>query len=336
MSQKRFHSIFAVCAVVLSAVWQPVCAQLVRQPNTTLSLPAELPSATGYTEQDALPSMNFKHPLCIVSPPGETNRLFIVEKEGKIEVISNLNGELKKDVFLDIPAMFAAHGKGRLVTNLEWGVLGLAFHPNFAKNGYFYVTYDFADTGSAPRTGYNRLSRFTVSKTDPNAADPASELPMITQLDLADNHNGGDLHFGPDGYLYYSMGDEGAANDSFNNARFIDKDFFAAIYRLDVDHRPGSLEPNPHSQKSTTYPSAVNPGSYWIPADNPFINTKSHNGRILNPKKIRTEIWATGLRNPWRFSFDPPTGQMIIGDVGQDMWEEIDIGVAGGNFGWSY
>jgi len=311
-------------------------AQLVRQTNTTLTLPAELPSATGYAEQDALPPFTFRHPVCIVSPPGEKNRIFIVEKEGRIQVVSNLDSEPKKQVFLDVRAMLAANGNGQLVTDLEWGVLGLAFHPNFSQNGYFFVTYDFAVTENGRRVAFNRLSRFTVSKTDPNAADPASELPMITQRDLADNHNGGDLHFGPDGYLYYSMGDEGAGYDKFNNARFIDKDFFAAIYRLDVDHRPGSLAPNPHSQKSTTYPSAVNPGAYWIPADNPFINAQSHSGRTVDPKKIRTEIWATGLRNPWRFSFDPSTGQMFIGDVGQDLWEEVDIGVAGGDYGWSY
>jgi uncharacterized repeat protein (TIGR03806 family) len=307
-----------------------------RHPVAALNLPAELPIPTGYTVENAFPGITFTQPLCIASPPGETDRLFVIEKTGKVNVITNLSQNPTKQVFFDVPAMLAATRQGVLGQDVEWGVLGIAFHPNYAQNGYFYLTYDFTIMENGRRVGFDRLSRFTVSKTDPNKADPASELPMITQLDLAPNHNGGDIHFGPDGYLYYGMGDEGNANDSFNNARFIDKDFFAAIYRLDVDKKPGSLPPNPHSQNSQKYPSAVNPGSYAIPPDNPFINAKTHDDRVLDPKKIRTELYICGLRNPWRFSFDPPTGRLFIGDVGQDLYEEIDIGKAGADFGWSF
>jgi uncharacterized repeat protein (TIGR03806 family) len=211
----------------------------------------------------------------------------------------------------------------------------LAFHPHYADNGYLYVAYDLTTQEYGRTKTSNRLSRFTVSKTDPNHADPNNELPLISQLDLAGNHDGGDLHFGTDGYLYYSMGDEGAGNDFFDNGRFIDKDFFAGIFRLDVDQKPTSLAPNPHHQNSRRYRSAVHPGTYRVPPDNPFVHTTRHRGRDLDPGKIRTELYATGLRNPWRFTFDPVNGQMFVADVGQDRWEEIDLVTPGGDYGWS-
>src|SRR5205085_4250919 len=166
-------------------------------------------------------------------------------------------------------------------------------------NGYFYVFYSVSrNEGNTTKT-FERLARFRVSQNDANQADTSTHAPMISQLDEAGNHNGGDLHFGADGYLYVSLGDEGGANDQYDNARFINKDFFSAILRLDVDLKPGSLTPNPHSQNSTTYPSAVHAGTYAIPPDNPFIGVTSHNGLTFNASTVRTEIWATGLRNPW-------------------------------------
>jgi len=327
--------IIGLLLAVLPA-WRGAQGQMVRKESVQLALPGELPVATGYTTQDALGGLSFRLPVCIAAAPGENDRLFVVEKTGNIIVVTHLQSKPTKQVFLDIPAMLKATGQGTLQTESECGVLGLAFHPKFAENGYFYVTYDFSINENGGRKDFNRVSRFRVSRENPEEGDPQSEVPLITQLDLARNHDGGDVHFGADGYLYYSMGDEGAGNDQFDNARFVDKDFFAAIYRLDVDQRPGSLAPNPHAQNSTTYPSAVHAGAYRIPADNPFIGAKVHGGRELDPGKIRTEIWATGLRNPWRFSFDPPTGRCFIGDVGQNAWEEIDLGVAGGDYGWSY
>jgi glucose/arabinose dehydrogenase len=180
---------------------------------------------------------------------------------------------------------------------------------------------------------HQRLSRFRIKTGSPNTGDPASEQPLWTQADPASNHNGGDLQFGPDGYLYVSVGDGGAGDDQFNNARFINKGFFAAILRMDVNRKAGNLEPNAHPGV------ARNPKGeafYSVPADNPFIGTSTHHGEKIDPKTVRTEIWATGLRNPWRISFDEPTGRLFAGDIGQNLFEELDIIVRGGDYGWSY
>jgi glucose/arabinose dehydrogenase len=303
--------------------------------NNTLNLPADLPSATGYSTENALGTLTFNAPIAIAIPPGETNRLFVVERGGTIQVVNNLNTTPTKQLFLDLNAVLSASGE-TLSTSGEQGLLGMVFHPNYAQNGHFYITYDFTINENGATKAFDRIARFRVSQNNANQADPSTHTPMVTQLDEADNHNGGDLHFGSDGYLYVSLGDEGGANDQYDNARYINKDFFSAILRLDVDLKPGSLTPNPHSQASTTYPSAVHAGTYAIPPDNPFIGATSHNGFTFNSNTVRTEFWACGLRNPWRFSFDPPTGRMFIADVGQDAWEEIDLGQAGGDYGWSY
>jgi glucose/arabinose dehydrogenase len=149
------------------------------------------------------------------------------------------------------------------------------------------------------------LSEFRVSATDPNKADPASERRLFAQYDDAPNHNGGDLHFGPDGYLYVSLGDEGGGNDSYQNGQRIDRELFAGILRLDVDFRPGSLLPN----RNETNPAEawMITTNYAIPADNPFVGATTFNGASINPTNVRTEFYAVGLRNPWRFSFDPAT-----------------------------
>lgn len=301
-----------------------------------LKLPPGLPSTSGYALEDALPGLTFTQPLAIASAPGEKDRLFIVEKGGQIQVITGYPAKPVKSVFLDVRKMLADKGKGSLGTEGEWGVLGLAFHPRFAETGFLYVTYDMKVKEDGKTLGFNCLSRFTVSKSNPNEADPASELLMLAQLDPAAYHNGGDLHFGKDGYLYYSMGDGGGHYDTYDNARRIDKDFFAAIYRLDVDLKPGSLSPNPHSQASTTFPSAVQPNGYKVPADNPFNLSTSHNGKPLDPAKIRTEVFACGFRNPWRFSFDPLRGDLFLGVVGEDRWEQVYLVKSGTNGGWSY
>jgi len=213
-----------------------------------------------------------------------SGRLFVVEKGGHIHIIEN--GRLLEEPFLDIEDRVNDSSN-------EMGLLGLAFHPNYAQNGYFFVNY----TGSG---GDTFISRFRVSD-DPNKADPASELNLLRVKQPFPNHNGGVLTFGPDGYLYAGLGDGGLADDPFGNAQSL-KTFLGKILRLDVD----AAEP------------------YAIPPDNPFAD----------------EIWAYGLRNPWRMAFDRLTGDLYIADVGQNAWEEINYLAAGSpggvNFGWDY
>ena len=284
--------------------------------NNTLTLPPSLP-AGDYQLEDAFPGKRFSSPVGIVQMPGHLDRVFIVEKTGRIRMMTFGETEISDDVFLNISSRVRS-GSG----NGEQGLLGLAFHPRFQENGLFFVFYTANESG-AP----NRLSRFQVDPEQPFIGLPDSETILINQHDEASNHNGGDLHFGPDGYLYVALGDEGAANDSFRNSQQIDKDFFAAILRIDVDELLGNLPPNPH-------PSVI--GHYLVPKDNPFVDADSFLGSPVEKAKVRTEFWAVGLRNPWRMSFDSVTGRLYVGDVGQGRLEEVDIIVKGGNYGWYF
>lgn len=299
-------------AVIASA---QLSGPIQRAANTTLSLPPS-PPQFGYSLANAFPGITFSAPLCIVSPPGETNRLFILEKGGNIVVITNLASPTRT-VFMRLSVR----------TESESGMLGLAFHPGYATNRYFYVFSSRALNTTQGNGLHQRLSRFESSPTNSNQGLPATELPLITQFDTAGNHNGGDLHFGSDGYLYVSLGDEGAQYDGSSNSQTITKNFFSAILRLDVDKRPGNLLPNTHRANTT---------NYFIPADNPYVGATSFNGQSINSTNVRTEFYAVGFRNPWRMSFDSVTGFLYVGDVGQDAWEEVDIVTKGGNYGWVY
>ncbi len=272
---------------------------------------------SSYTNADAFPGLTFSSPVCLAAPPGETNRLFVLEQAGVIVVITNLANPTRT-VFMDI--------SGRVTAGGEQGLLGLAFHPGYESNRNFYVFYTGPATNGTSGS-HDILSRFQSSASDPNQGDTDSEERLLAQYDEAANHNGGDLHFGPDNHLYVSLGDEGGGNDSFDNSQRIDKDFFSGILRLDVDKRPGSLAPHAHPASST---------NYAVPADNPFVGAISFNGSSVTPANVRTEFWAVGLRNPWRFSFDPATGLLYCGDVGQGAREEVDIIARGGNYGWAY
>jgi glucose/arabinose dehydrogenase len=267
-----------------------------------------------YVTQPAFGKLKVDQPLALVSPPGDRDRLFIVEKGGRILVLDV--AQQSATPFLDLTDRIRD-------SSSEQGALAIAFHPDWRKNRQFYIWW----TSTEGRTREDRLSRFLISEKDPNLADPASEQPMIAQSDEAGNHNGGELVFGPDGYLYLSLGDEGGADDRYRNSQRIDKDFFSGILRLDVDRKPGSLSPNPHP--------ASRPGTYTVPADNPWVGAKEFNGQPVDPAKVRTEFWAVGLRNPWRMSFDSATGKLWCSDVGQGLFEEVDIIVRGGNYGWN-
>ena len=239
--------------------------------------------------------------MLATSPPND-GRLFVLEQQGRIRIFEN--DQLDPDPFLDISSDIVAGG--------EQGLLGLAFHPGYACNGYFYVWYTLANA--------NVLARFTVSPTDPNKADPASKQVLLSIPDFASNHNAGMIEFGADGYLYVSTGDGGQGGDPHRNGQAIDRTaqscmqsgcepLLGKILRLDVDH-PANGKP------------------YGIPADNPFASGGGE-----------PEIFMLGVRNPWRWSFDRMTGDMWIGDVGQDVDEELDVIPAGQqkgkNLGWS-
>lgn len=227
------------------------------------------------------------HPVCIAN--AGDNRLFVVEQVGDIRIL-NSQGQVQSQPFLDIHDRVAFGG--------EQGLLGLAFHPDYKSNGYFYVNYIGLD-------GNTNISRFKVNPANTETADPQSEFKLLTVVQPFANHNGGDLCFGPDGYLYIGLGDGGSGGDPGNRAQN-PLEYLGKMLRIDV-----------------------NQGSpYAIPVSNPFYNSTI----------TLQEIWALGLRNPWRFSFDRLTGDLWIADVGQDAIEEIDFQPAGDkggeNYGW--
>jgi glucose/arabinose dehydrogenase len=293
-------------------------AQLQRVANTSLTNLPPQPPQLGYTINNAFPSVTLTQPVCIASPPQETNRLFILEKTGAVVVITNLAAPTRT-VFMTLPVL----------SDSESGLLGMAFHPGYATNRYFYIfsSRNLTTSQASGAQRHQRISRFQTTITNANVALTNTELPLITQYDNAGNHNGGDLHFGPDGYLYASVGDEGAQYNGSLNAQVITNKFFSAILRIDVDKRPGNLLPNPHPANTT---------NYFIPADNPYVGVTHFNGQTFNATNVRTEFFSIGYRNPWRFSFDPATGFIYVGDVGQDKYEEVDIITNGANCGWAY
>jgi len=241
--------------------------------------------------QQAFPNLSFDQPLGFQHPGDGTDRIFVATQPGVVYVFNNSPSVTSAKVFLDL--------RDRVTSGGELGFLGLAFHPDYKNNGYFYVNY----TTSNPLRSV--IARYTVSPTDPDAADKNSELILFQVNQPFANHNGGQLAFGPDGYLYIGLGDGGSAGDPQNNAQN-NAVLLGKLLRIDVNAPPGG-------------------GTYSIPRDNPFVG---------NTSGYREEIYAYGLRNPWRFSFDPATGRLWAADVGQDLWEEIDLIEKGKNYGW--
>jgi glucose/arabinose dehydrogenase len=313
-------------------------SEALRITNPALEMPAS-PPATAFQLVDALPGVTFTEPICLATVPGDNRRLFVGERMAKIQLVPDVTAaQPKKQLFLDLHQVVAGRTPTETLANWvlgENGLLGLAFHPQHATNGYFYVAYTVRIGG----IHYQRISRFRRSTGDPNVADPASELILLQQLDEGFNHNGGDLHFGPDGYLYYAAGDEDNPNDYRNNSQRIHLDFFAGIFRIDVDKKPGNLEPNAHA----AIPTDDGIARFSVPIDNPFVHTSlggtwdgKYNDVPVSLPAVRMEFWATGLRHPWRMSFDSQTGELWAGDVGQGTYEEVNLIVKGGNYGWVY
>ena len=240
--------------------------------------------------ENAFPKLTFPQVVDIQTPADNTNRLFLISQPGKIYVIENKSDAEIKNEFLDITSKVLYGG--------EQGLLGLAFHPNYVTNGYFYINY----TTSNPRRTI--ISRFRVDAGDINKADVNSEQILIEVEQPYSNHNGGCISFGPDGYLYISFGDGGSGGDPDNNGQNL-KTILGSIVRIDVNNVSGIK-------------------NYSIPADNPFAE---------NNEGFKEEIYAYGLRNVWKFSFDK-SGYLWAADVGQNKWEEIDLIEKGKNYGW--
>lgn len=286
-----------------------------RPTNSTLDFPSDLP--TGEYEIRLVRELSTI--LAIASPPSSTDSVFLAERAGRIQRVLDIDtGTLADTPFLDISS--------RVTTNLENGLLGLAFHPQYERNGYFYVFY----TTNASGTATTRLSRFTRSSQDPSSADPTSELILFDQVDQAPNHNGGALAFGLDGYLFVTVGDEGGGGDNFGNGQRIDRDLFAGLLRIDVDKLPDNIEPTAHPAIPRDSQGLA---PFSIPLDNPLVPHWQAEGADPDSNH-RLEFYAIGFRNPWQMDIDPLTGDIWISDVGEDAYEEINLVHKGGNYGW--
>ena len=294
---------------------RPIFSKLVLVIPGTLILLLAATAALSSLDAQAVPSLDairlaggFTLPLFVTAPPGDTSRLFVVQQTGQIRIVNLATRTVNPTPFLDISAKVTTAG--------EEGLLGLAFDPNYTTNGRFYLNY--VAPGGSFRAGVTNIAMFLVS-SNPDVADPASELTLLTYDQPETNHNGGWLGFSPragdEGNLYIARGDGGAANDA----------------------GPGHIEPGGNSQNTTTLLGKMlrihindqPAGTYSIPANNPFAGSTT----------ARQEIWEFGLRNPFRDSFDRLLGTMFIGDVGQDSREEIDAQPAsnpggGENYGW--
>jgi len=250
-----------------------------------------LPPVYDYDLEVAFPNLFFDNAVDLQNAGDGSDRLFVVERAGRIRVFVNVDSVATTKTFLDITSGAASDG-------LEKGLLGLAFHPDYAANGQFFVYYTPISVGVV------RVARYTVSASNPDSADATSEAILLDIPHSRSNHNGGQIAFGADGYLYASVGDGGGGGDPDDNGQNR-ATLLGAILRLDVD--------------------SSDMGNYGIPTDNPFEG---------NTSGYREEIYAFGLRNPWRFSFDHVTGRLWVGDVGQRRFEEINVVESGKNYGW--
>ena len=258
--------------------------------------PSPPPAAPDISLTQVFPQVALSQPLVLLQAPGDPSRWFVAERAGVIRVFDNDPATNSTDVFLDIGSQVSTLGEG--------GLLGMAFHPSFPGTPEVYVSY------TAP--GSQLISVISRFRSDDGGTtlNPDSEEPLMLVPQTRTNHNGGNIAFGPDGYLYIGFGDGGGAGDPDENAQNL-SNVLGAMLRIDVD----GLAP------------------YQVPPDNPFANpdlcAQGFGGTEPCP-----EIYAYGLRNPWRFGFDSATGDLWLGDVGQNEWEEVDVITAGGDYGW--
>lgn len=265
------------------------------EPTRVVVTRTEAPDAARYTWVEYV--SGFDNPLFVGHADDGSGRLFVMEQTGYILVVED--GEILPQPFLNISQMLSDDVFQGGYS--ERGLLGLAFHPDFENNGTFFISH-------TDRDGNSILARYQVMRRDPNRADPNSRVELLRVAQPFADHNGGNLTFGPDGYLYMGFGDGGNPNLPNYNSQD-PRTLLGKILRLDVDD--------------------VDAEDYAIPESNPFVGQVSY----------RPEIWALGVRNPWRFTFDRATGDMYMGDVGQWAWEEVNFQSAdstgGENYGWS-
>jgi glucose/arabinose dehydrogenase len=262
---------------------------------TVAQSPAPLPKLA---TRVAFPNLSFDRPVAMAYPDDGSHRLFVVEQHAaRIWSFLDRRDTRSKRPFLQLRAPI---NRGN-----EEGLLGLAFHPRFKENKQFFVYYSANDRGDRRSV----VSRFSLARSDDRIADPSSEQRIwVSEKDPFENHNGGTIAFGPDGYLYITLGDSGAADDPLLSGQN-PRDWFASILRIDVDH--------PEAGKA-----------YGIPRDNPSRRDSKH-------AHWAPEVYCIGLRNVWKFSFDRKTGELWAGDVGQNIWEMVHRIENGGNYGWS-
>ena len=287
MKRTAFLMVFAVPLIAVAVVAYTRLDDKARPQNAV----AQQPTAYHLVEV----ASGFNRPLYLTNAGDGSDRVFVVEQSGKIWVLNSTTGI--NSVFLDVSDLISRAALGSDYS--ERGLLGLAFHPDYANNGIFFIDY-------TDQSGNSVIARYHVSADDPDKADPASATQLLYVQQPYANHNGGNMAFGPDGYLYISFGDGGSGGDPQGNGQNLGT-LLGKILRLDVNVEDG----------------------YSVPDSNPFVGSST----------ARPEIWAWGFRNVWRFSFDRATGDLYLGDVGQNTWEEIDFQPAsstgGENYGWN-
>ena len=309
MSRVRFVHLASALLIVAVSPWLASVCQAQEHTPKTSPVAISKDRIPVITEQ-AFPNLDLQanapddgkpvtggvRPIFCTAPPDGTNRMAIMGQLGHVWLFPNKHDVEGATEVIDISKHVVYDDKKN-----EEGLLGLAFHPKFKQNREFFLYYTTTDGKHQ-----SVLKRYRMKADDPNKADPNFEEEILRTQEKPDwNHNGGTIAFGPDGYLYIAMGDGGAGNDPRGHGQSLET-LMGKIIRIDVDHKDPGL-------------------NYAIPKDNPFVGVD----------KARGEIWALGLRNPWRISFDSKTGDLWAGDVGQDTWEEVDHITKGGNYGWN-